>query len=99
MYAFKGKRTYSKLEHHKDFKQTQHGQDGCKQENHLGENEQLKHKHKKIKYKPAQNKKKNHRKIKYIKVYINWANDGYTTTYKDVDCWIRVLTLRLSLRP
>lgn len=49
MYAFKGKRTYSKFEHHKDFKQTQHGQDGCKQENHLGENEQLKHKHKKIK--------------------------------------------------
>lgn len=67
MYAFKGKRTYSKLEHHKDFKQTQHGQDGCKQENHLGENEQLKHKHKKIKYKPAQNKKKKSQKNKIHK--------------------------------
>lgn len=71
MYAFKVKRTYSNLEHHKDFKQTQHGQDGCKQENHLGENEQLKHKHKKnkIKYKPAQNKQTNKKKSQKNKIH------------------------------
>ena len=56
-------RTYSILEHHKDFKQTSlGGQDGRKQENHLGENEQIK--------KPKQNinLRKNHRKGK--KIYI-----------------------------
>lgn len=47
------------------------------------------------------NPRKNHTKGKkrsYTKVYTDWANDDYTT-YRDVDCWIRVLTLRLSLRP
>ena len=62
----------------------------------LMNNEQLRNIKNKIEICAKSQKKK---KKTYIKVYTDWANDDYTTTYKDVDCWIRVLTLRLSLRP
>lgn len=52
-------RTYSKLEHHKHFKQTHwEGKMAASRKNHLGENEQLKKNIKKLKYKPAQKSQK-----------------------------------------
>lgn len=75
-------------------KVTTGGQDGRKQENHLGENEQPPNK-KEINYNSAQRSQK---KKQNLRERTDWANDD-CTTYRDVDCWIKVLTLRLSLRP